>query len=168
MEIRTVLLAEDDSSHAALIGLALKRIGLNSRLDIVSTGKEVLEYLFGSDPSGVQRPMPDLILLDLRMPQMSGLQVLSALRSMRESRGLKYPPIVVLSSSRDEADILEAYRLGAHSFIPKPASFSELMDAVRQVLQYWIGLNESPRLLRRGDSSQSRRAQAAACCQPSP
>ena len=144
--MKTILLAEDDPAHVALFRRALEKVGIACRLDVATDGAEAIDYLFATGVHAGRDPkqMPDLILLDLKMPKMNGFQVLQILRRVRHDDGTRFPPVVILTSSREEADIVEGYRLGAYSFIPKPADFSELIDAVRQIVQYWIGLNESP------------------------
>jgi len=87
--------------------------------------------------------MPDLILLDLKMPRMDGLQVLQVLRRVRDEQ-MRIPPVVVLTCSDHEQDILDAYRWGARSYIRKPVSFPEFVEAVRETAQYWLGLNRPP------------------------
>jgi two-component system response regulator len=94
--------------------------------------------------------MPDLILLDLKMPKMDGLQVLQVLRRVRSEDRVRFPPIVVLTSSDLDEDIAEAYRWGAQSYIRKPLDFNEFAEAVREALGYWLGLNQPPPPLRVG------------------
>ncbi len=145
--MKTILLAEDDPAHVALIRRALDKVGFSCRLEVVSSGAEVIDYLFGtgSFADRDKSATPDLLLLDLKLPKMDGLQVLQVLGRVRDDGQSKFPPVVVLTSSRNEADVAEAYRLGAHSFIPKPADFPQLVEAVRQIVQYWMVLNEFPR-----------------------
>ncbi len=142
---RTILLAEDDSGHEALFRRAVTQSGLECRMDVVRDGAEVIDYLFLAGEHERREPaiMPDLILLDLKMPKMDGLQVLQVLRRVRGDEQTRFPPIVVLTSSDHDADIVDAYRWGAQSYICKPLDYAEFSDAVGRTLQYWLGLNRS-------------------------
>lgn len=143
MNEKTVLLAEDDPAQITLFRHALTQTEFPCALDVVRDGVEVIDYLFftGDYKGREPRAMPDLILLDLKMPRMDGLQVLQVLRRVRSDGQLRFPPIVVLTCSDDEQDIANAYRLGAQSYIRKPGSFVELVKAVRETVQYWLVLN---------------------------
>ena len=144
MSEKTILLAEDDASHVDLFRRALAGSGIACQLDVVRDGTEVIDYLFaiGRHADRKSRLMPDLILLDLKMPRMDGLQVLKVLRRVRgEDRG-SYPPIVVLTSSDLEDNIADAYRWGARSYIRKPLVYAEFAEAVCETVQYWLGLNK--------------------------
>lgn len=140
---KVILLAEDNPTHADLFGRALKACGVPCHTDVVRDGVEVLDYLFGTgEYAGREpRPMPDLILLDLKMPRMDGLQVLKVLRRVRGDDRLRFPPVVVLTSSDLDQDIAEAYRWGAQSYIRKPVVYQEFAVAVQETVHYWLGLN---------------------------
>jgi two-component system response regulator len=142
----SILVVEDDASHAQLIRRAIQRVDPSCRIDITNDGVEAIEYLFGTGPHLNRSPadIPDLILLDLKMPRMGGLQVLQVLRRARPGGQGHSPPVVVLTSSAYEQDIVSAYNLGAHSYIQKPAGFDELVESVRRIVDYWIGLNTAP------------------------
>jgi two-component system response regulator len=144
MSDKTVLLAEDDASHEELFRRALAGSGVACRLDVVRDGTEVIDYLFaiGRYADRDSRLMPDLIMLDLKMPRMDGLQVLKVLRRVRSEERTSFPPIVVLTSSDLDNDIADAYRWGARSYIRKPLVFAEFAEAVRETVQYWLGLNK--------------------------
>jgi two-component system, response regulator len=143
---KTILLAEDDPGHEALIRRALKRAGVECDVIVVRDGVEVLDFIFatGSHAGRNQADMPSLILLDLKMPRMDGLQVLQVLRRVRGDQRTSLPPVVVLTSSSEDLDVVNAYQLGAHSFIHKPVDFDKLTDMIGQVAEYWLTLNESP------------------------
>lgn len=140
---KTILLAEDDLGHAELFRQAMKETGIRGRLVVVEDGTEVIDYLFASGQYADrdQEDLPDLILLDLKMPRMSGLQVLQVLRRVRGDERVHMPPVVVMTSSDDDRDIIEAYRRGAQSYIRKPIDFAEYARTVRETLEYWLGLN---------------------------
>jgi len=140
---KTILLAEDDPSHEALFRRAMADGGFGCQVDVVRDGTEVIDYLFatGEYTHRDGEKMPDLILLDLRMPKMSGMQVLQVLRRVRGEDSMRFPPVVVLTSSSMDNDVAEAYRLGAQSYICKPTNYDEFAGAVCKTLQYWLDLN---------------------------
>ncbi len=146
MEQKTILLAEDNPEHAELIRRAFERMGSGYRLVVVANGAEVIDYLFatGSHADRGASQMPSLMLLDLKMPELGGLQVLQVLRRVRGDAAGQLPPVVILTASQEESDLIDAYRLGAHSYIQKPAEFSQLVDAIRRIVDYWLGLNRMP------------------------
>lgn len=143
MSEKTILLAEDDPGHEAMFRHALNRSGIRCRLDVVHDGTEVIDYLFslGRYKEDKLRVMPELLLLDLKMPKMDGLQVLQVLRRVRGEERIRFPPVVVLTSSDLDDDIADAYRWGAQSYIRKPLDFEEFANAVRETVHYWLGLN---------------------------
>ncbi len=142
----TILLADDEPAHAKLIELAIGRVNGNCRLDVVSNGTEVIDYLFatGSFIDRDPQKVPNLILLNLKMPKMGALQVLQVLQRVRTDSLNILPPVVILTSSASEVDMVEAYRLGARSFIRKPIDFSQLVEVMQQIVRYWLDLNQSP------------------------
>jgi two-component system response regulator len=135
-----ILLVEDNEDDIALSLRAMERNNLKGQVSVVRDGKEALDFLFcrgaysGRDPL----QMPDLILLDLNLPRMGGHEVLQQLRSDERSR---YLPVVMLTSSVEERDVVESYRLGANSYIQKPVNFGDFLEATRQLALYWLGLN---------------------------
>ncbi|MGA2033395.1 MAG: response regulator [Thermoguttaceae bacterium] len=150
MTEKAILLAEDDPMQVTLFLRAMEQSGTRCRVDVVRDGAEVIDFLFclGKYKSG--RQMPDLLLLDLKMPKMDGLQVLQVMRRVRgEERG-RFPPVVVLTSSDLDDDIVEAYRWGAQSYIRKPLDFEAFCTVVRETLHYWLGLNQPLPALREG------------------
>ena len=144
---KRILLADDDAGHATLIKRALRRANIDCTVDVVHTGVEAIDYLFGQGDFADRQTtaLPDLMLLDLNMPEMNGLQVLQVLQNSRNQGGqrLTLPPVVVLTSSDEDADVNDSYRLGAQSFIRKPVDHGRFAHAVQQTTQYWLGLNES-------------------------
>lgn len=143
---KRILLADDDEGHATLVKRALRRANIDCTVDVVRNGVEAIDHLFGVGCHSKREPgnMPDLILLDLNMPEMNGRQVLQMLRNTRSQERLRIPPVVVLTSSDEEADINDSYRLGAQSFIRKPVDHGRFMETVQQTTRYWLSLNESP------------------------
>ena len=142
-----ILLAEDDPNDEDLIRLALSESDLDYALQVVRDGVEVIDYLFATGVHADRDPRctPHLLLLDLKMPRMNGLQVLQVLRRVRLDDGTKLPPVVALTSSNEDHDVNEAYRWGANSFIRKPVDFERFSRTVRQVVGYWLNVNEPPR-----------------------
>ena len=141
--IRThkILLVEDKRNDVDLTLRAFARSKIANEIVVVKDGEEALDYLFatgthsGRDPSG----MPEVVLLDLKLPKVDGLEVLRRLRADQRTRRL---PVVVLTSSKEERDVVTSYDLGANSFVRKPVDFLEFMDAARQLGLYWLVLNE--------------------------
>lgn len=144
MSEKTILLAEDDASHVAFFRRALSNSGIDCRVDVVRDGAEAIDYLFATGEHATRNATqwPDLIMLDLKMPRMDGLQVLKVLRRVRGDDHLRFPPIVVMTSSDMESDIADAYRWGAQSYVRKPMAYTEFASAVRETVQYWLERNQ--------------------------
>jgi two-component system, response regulator len=138
-EPKTILLIEDNADDEQLTLRAMRQSDVPNIIRVARDGAEALDHLFGD---GAGEKLPDLVLLDLKLPKVSGLEVLQKIRSEGKTRTL---PIVVLTSSDEERDIVESYNLGANSYIRKPVDFDEFIDAVRQLGVYWLGLNKSGR-----------------------
>ncbi len=138
-EPKTILLVEDNADDEALTLRAMRASEVPNIIRVARDGAEALEAVFGHADR-----LPDLILLDLKLPKVSGLEVLQKLRADERTRGL---PVVVLTSSDEEKDIVESYNLGANSFIRKPVDFDEFIDAVRQLGLYWLSMNRVRRPL---------------------
>jgi CheY-like chemotaxis protein len=142
MRRKSILLVEDNPDDEALTLRALRKHDLADEVVVVRDGAEALAFFYEATRAG-DEPLPDLVLLDLKLPKVDGLQVLKILRDDAHTRRL---PIVVLSSSSEERDIVQSYDLGANSYVRKPVDFAEFSEAVRQLGIYWLGLNEpSPR-----------------------
>ena len=138
-----ILLVEDNPRDGELALRALKKRHLANHLVWVKDGAEALEYLFRASPEG-QRAIdhiPKVILLDLKLPKVDGLEVLRQLKGDERTRNI---PVVVLTSSREEQDIVESYRLGVNSYIVKPVEFENFSQAVAQLGLYWLLLNQPP------------------------
>jgi CheY-like chemotaxis protein len=138
-----ILLVEDEPIDALLMRRAFAKANLPQRLEIVSDGTEAVAYLAGRDryADRDRYPLPVLLLLDLKLPTMSGFEVLEWIRSQS---GLKRLPVVVLTSSRESADVNRSYELGANSFLVKPVAFDALLRVVGTLTSYWMSLNEKP------------------------
>ena len=138
-----ILLVEDDPHDVELTLRALKKHNVANRLHMVKDGAEAIDFLFASGAYEDREPndRPKLILLDLKLPKVSGLEVLRAVKSDESTKNI---PVVVLTSSREERDIVESYRLGVNSYIVKPVDFDKFLNAVGEVGLYWLLLNVSP------------------------
>src|SRR5438034_679750 len=130
-----ILLVEDNPSDAELTQRALRKSELGARVAVARDGAEALEYLFSN------RPKPKVIFLDLKLPKIDGIEVL---RRVRADDRLRSVPVVVLTSSQEERDISQCYKLGVNSYIVKPVEFDEFYKAVGDLATYWLVLNKSP------------------------
>src|SRR5579862_6942045 len=138
-EPKTILLVEDNADDEQLTLRAMRQSDVPNIIRVARDGAEAIESLFGASSGG---HLPDLVLLDLKLPKVSGLEVLQRIRSEESTKTL---PIVVLTSSDEERDIIESYNLGANSYIRKPVDFDEFIDAVRQLGLYWLSMNRTAR-----------------------
>ena len=135
-----ILLVEDNRDDVDLTLRALKGNNITNEVIVASDGVQALEYLFGSE-GGPGRRMPSIVLLDLNLPRINGLEVLQRIRADERTRLL---PVVILTSSTEERDLVEGYKLGANSYVRKPVDFIEFTQAARQLGLYWLLLNQSP------------------------
>jgi len=135
----SILLVEDDPDHEALAIRALRKANVANEISVARDGAEALE-LVDKFESG-ELPMPQLVLLDLKLPKVQGLDVLKAIRSKQKASLL---PVVVLTSSDEERDIVSSYRLGVNSYIRKPVNFTDFAEATKQLGMYWLLLNQAP------------------------
>ena len=133
---KLILLVEDDPDHELLTIRALKKSNIANEVRVARDGEEATELLFG--PDAIQ---PQVILLDLKLPKVEGLEVL---RRIRESATTCMLPVVVLTSSDEERDLVRSYQLGVNSYIRKPVNFNDFAEATRQLGMYWLVLNECP------------------------
>jgi two-component system response regulator len=138
-----ILLVEDNPDDELLALRALRKNNVMNEVVVARDGVEALDYLFASGPHAGRdtSTMPRLILLDLKLPRVDGLEVLRRLRSDERTKLL---PVVILTSSKERKDMLEGYGLGANSYVRKPVNFEQFVGAVEQLKLYWLGLNESP------------------------
>lgn len=137
-----ILLAEDSDTDAEVTMRALRKVNLGNRIERVKDGAEALDFLFGRGRfAGRPEGLPRLVLLDLKMPRVNGIDVLREIRGRVELRGL---PVVMLTSSAEESDIVRSYDLGVNSYVVKPVEFQKLSDEVARLGYYWLVTNRVP------------------------
>lgn len=144
MNNKTILLVEDNADDEALTLRALKKNNILNTVVVARDGAEALAYLFGADNAGDGEPtaLPEVVLLDLNLPKISGHEVLQQIRGQERTRFL---PVVVLTTSNEDEDKVKSYQLGANSYVRKPVAFEQFTEAIRQLGMYWLLLNEAPR-----------------------
>lgn len=148
VKLKRILLVEDNANDAELTLEALAEHNLANGVDVVRDGAEALEYLYQRGKYTEYEPGNlAVILLDLKLPKVDGLEVLSAIKGDEK---LKFIPVVVLTSSREERDVVESYRLGVNAYVVKPVNFSEFITAVKEIGAFWAIVNEPPPMSYRG------------------
>jgi CheY-like chemotaxis protein len=141
-ELQRILLAEDSANDVELTLAALAEHRLANHVDVVRDGAEALDYLYCRGRYDLRAAgNPALVLLDLKMPKVTGLEVLQQIKA---DPALKTVPVVMLTSSREEGDLIRSYRLGVNAYVVKPVDFPEFMEAVRQIGGFWAVINEAP------------------------
>lgn len=142
MNNNTILLVEDNPDHLELTTLTLRENGLATNIAVARDGVEALDYLFGQGTFAGRdtREQPKLVLLDLKLPRLSGLEVLQRVRSDPRTACV---PVVILTSSSEEEDIIASYREGANSFVRKSVDFGEFTEKLQHLQIYWLSVNES-------------------------
>ena len=140
---KIILLVEDNPDDEALTLRALKKSNILNDVVVARDGSEALDYLFGTGAHAGRdtRIQPQIVLLDLKLPKVDGLEVLKRMRADARTR---LQPVVVLTTSNEERDVIASYKLGANSYIRKPVDFEQFMDAVRQLGLFWLVLNVPP------------------------
>ena len=140
-----ILLVEDNPNDVELALHALQKNNLSNRIHVARDGAEALDFIFGTGPYAGRsvNEVPKVILLDLKLPKVDGLEVLQRIKADSHTRVI---PVVVLTSSREESDIVASYHLGVNSYIVKPIDFQQFTEAVRQLGLYWLLLNQPPRV----------------------
>jgi CheY-like chemotaxis protein len=136
-----VLIADDDQDDCMLIGEAVEETNMPVHLSFVEDGEDLIDYLYRRGKYDGNTPRPDLILLDLNMPRKDGRE---ALKEIKSDPDLQKIPIVILTTSKEEEDIIRSYNLGANSFITKPVTFDGLVEAMRSIGRYWFEIVELP------------------------
>lgn len=137
---RSILLVEDDPDHELLTIRALRKACVQNEIVVARDGEEAVATLLSTSASE-RLPLPQVVLLDLKLPKIDGLEVL---RRIRQDERTCMLPVVILTSSDEETDLVRSYKLGVNSYIRKPVSFTEFAEATRQLGMYWLGLNECP------------------------
>lgn len=143
MAASSILLVEDNPDDEALTVRAFNKNNVKNEIVVARDGAEALDYLFGTGTYANRDTslVPQVVILDLKLPKIDGLEVLRRLRAAPQTKLL---PVVILTSSNEERDLLEGYGLGANSYVRKPVDFAEFVEAVRQLGLYWLLLNERP------------------------
>jgi two-component system response regulator len=143
MDEKLILLVEDNPDDEALTLRAFKKNNMKNKVVVVRDGEEALDFLFrrGAHAARNLAEIPEIILLDLKLPKIDGLEVLRQIRADPRTRLL---PVVILTSSKEEQDMLEGYSQGANSYVRKPVDFNQFLEAVKQLGLYWLVLNEPP------------------------
>lgn len=132
--MNTILLVEDNVDDVALTRRAFRKSNITNQMDVVETGPAALEYL-------EKNPLPTIVLLDLNLPLLDGITVL---RKIRENEKTKLLPVIILTSSKEEQDLLAGYVSGCNSYIVKPVDFEQFCESIKQLGLYWLVLNENP------------------------
>ena len=138
-----ILLVEDNLSDAELITRALRKVNLANHLIHVKDGEEALEFIFATGPFAgrEKKNMPKVILLDIKMPKVDGIEVLRQIKANSETKRI---PVVIMTSSKEEQDIIRSYELGVNSFVVKPVEFNDFAKAVSELGLYWVLINQPP------------------------
>ena len=137
MNAKTILLVEDNPDDEALTLRALSKNNIANKVTVARDGQQALDYFF--DDGASSRPIPSVVLLDLKLPKINGLEVL---RRLRADPRTALQPVVILTSSKEEQDVITGYRLGSNSYIRKPVNFDQFLEAIRELGLYWLVLNE--------------------------
>jgi len=143
IEPSRILLVEDDPYDIELIQLSFESYNFINQIDIVTDGVQALDYLIGQGEKSPDRPLPRLVLLDLKLPRLNGIQVLEQIRHHPRTRQLV---VVVMTSSAEDRDLEACYNLGVNSYVVKPLNFQQFVDMSRRVGFYWMMLNQPPRV----------------------
>lgn len=146
MSTGAILLVEDNPDDVTLTLRALKSQRVTNDVIVANDGVAALEHLFGSETTPAAPELPSVVLLDLKLPKVDGLEVLARIRGDERTRFL---PVVILTSSDEDRDVIEGYRLGANSYVRKPVDFVQFADAARQLGLYWLLINRAPPAPRR-------------------
>ena len=140
---RNILLVEDNPDDVELTLRAFKKNAILNEIVVVRDGAEALDYFFGPQGCAIdgQNKLPAVVLLDLKLPKVDGIEVL---RQIRADERTKLVPVVILTSSKDQTDVADGYRMGCNSYVRKPVDFNEFIEAARKLGLYWLMLNELP------------------------
>jgi two-component system response regulator len=143
MDEKTILLVEDNEDDVALTLRAFNKINIKNNITVAGDGEEALDFIFcrGKFKERDPHDLPSVVLLDLKLPKVNGFEVLKAIR---ENEATKYLPVVILTSSKEEQDVVNGYSLGANSYLRKPVDFEKFFEAVKTLGIFWLLLNETP------------------------
>ena len=141
VEPTRILLVEDDPNDRELVSLAFESYNFSNHIDVVTDGEQALQFLLGTDDMPPQPFIPRLILLDLKLPKVRGIDVLRQIRAHPRTHNVV---VVVMTSSQEDSDLNACYDLGVNSYVVKPLDFQQFMDVTRQVGLYWMLLNQPP------------------------
>ena len=142
MNTKRILLAEDNPNDVELALAAFEELNLGNKVIVVNDGVEVLDYLYRREKfAGRPGTNPVVVLLDLKMPKMDGLE---ALREMKADPELSHIPVVILTSSKEESDLVDSYSLGVNGYVVKPVGFDQFLEAIRRIGLFWVLTNEPP------------------------
>ena len=141
IEDTKILLVEDNPDDVELTLLAFKEYNLSNQIVVARDGQEALDILFPPEEKPEKSKLPDIILLDLKLPKVSGLEVLKEIKTHPETRII---PVIVLTTSNEDRDMRDSYRLGVNSYIRKPVKFDKFVEVIKQLGLYWILLNQIP------------------------
>ena len=160
MKTKIILLVEDNPDDETLTIRALAKNKIHNQVVVVRDGAEALDYLFGRNAHAGRdtNVLPQIVLLDLKLPKVDGLEVL---RQIKSDAALRMIPVVMMTSSRQEQDVVASYELGVNAYVVKPMKFQDFVEAVKQVDGFWAGINEVPEGLRASETAASPRAPAA-------
>ena len=136
---KAILLVEDNQDDELLTVRGLRQGSIINKIVVARDGQEALDYLFGT--GGCEQVVPAVVLLDLKLPKVDGLEVLRRIRADVRTKNL---PVVILTSSNQERDVIESYQLGCNSYVRKPVDFDQFIEAAQQLKLYWLVLNENP------------------------
>lgn len=142
---KTILLVEDNPDDADLTQRAFRKVDFGNRIRWVQDGAEALEYLLGEGPDAP--PLPEIVLLDLNLPKLDGIEVLRRIRANSRTQLL---PVIILTSSSEQQDMVDCYKLGANSYVQKPVSFADFLEAAKQLGLYWLVINQTAPALEKG------------------
>ncbi len=143
IEPTRILLVEDDPNDVELVRLALDSYNFVNQMDVATDGEQALQYLLGKEGELPSQPLPRLVLLDLKLPKVSGIRVLQTIRAHHRTQKIV---VVVMTSSSEDADLNTCYDLGISSYVVKPLNFQQFLDVARQIGLYWMLLNKPPLL----------------------
>jgi len=144
---KIILLVEDNPDDVQLTMRSLRKNNILNEVVVARDGVEALDYLFGRGAYAKRdlNPLPVVVLLDIKLPKIDGIEVL---RAVRQDERTKFLPVVILTSSKEESDLLDGYRLGANSYVRKPVDFVEFNEAIKHLGLYWLLWNEAPPVLK--------------------